>query len=165
MLSIRQLTPEDASGFRRLRLEGLEQAPGAFSASLESEQDRPVEWFARILEKQIAYGGFVEDKLAAIAVLQLYREQSKLAHRGYIWGVYASPAGRGKGLNRQLLEMLVQRARDEGLEILHLGVDPENTPAAKLYRSVGFEQMGFNKRALKVNGRYVDEINMALELL
>jgi ribosomal protein S18 acetylase RimI-like enzyme len=50
-------------------------------------------------------------------------------------------AMRGHGVGRHLLDALVQEARGQALPGLSLSVSPQN-PAAKLYRQVGFEEVG-----------------------
>ena len=51
------------------------------------------------------------------------------------------PSRRGKGLGRDLLAKLIERARAEGYEQLSLSVEPDN-PAIRLYEETGFEKVG-----------------------
>lgn len=53
------------------------------------------------------------------------------------------PASRGRGLGSRLLGELIALARIEGLTALSLSVEPENF-AARLYRNLGFVQVGTN---------------------
>jgi GNAT superfamily N-acetyltransferase len=51
------------------------------------------------------------------------------------------PNKRGGGHGSQLLEALIQRARDDGYKALSLSVEPDN-PALKLYERLGFRKVG-----------------------
>jgi len=42
IMQLRTLTPEDASVFQELRLQGLREAPTAFASSYEEECDTPL---------------------------------------------------------------------------------------------------------------------------
>jgi ribosomal protein S18 acetylase RimI-like enzyme len=83
-----------------------------------------------------------------------------------VWGVYVSPAGRGQGLARRLMQTVIAHARTvEGLEILQLGVGVHNEPARTLYGAMGFEVYGVERKALKLpDGRTIDEELRVLEL-
>ncbi len=50
---------------------------------------------------------------------------------------------RGRGLGSRLLRELIVLAQIEGLPALSLSVEPQNV-AARLYRSLGFVQVGTN---------------------
>ena len=50
------------------------------------------------------------------------------------------PNKRGHGLGSQLLEALIQRARDDGFHALSLSVEPQN-PALPLYERFGFRKV------------------------
>jgi [ribosomal protein S18]-alanine N-acetyltransferase len=52
---------------------------------------------------------------------------------------------RGRGLARKLLEYLLERARASGMHEAFLEVRPSNTTAARLYHSMGFEQVGMRR--------------------
>jgi ribosomal-protein-alanine N-acetyltransferase len=52
---------------------------------------------------------------------------------------------RGRGLARKLLEYLLERARIAGMHEAFLEVRPTNTTAARLYHSMGFEQVGMRR--------------------
>jgi len=98
----------------------------------------------------------------------------KLAHKGMFWGMYVRPPGRGTGLARQLVEAVIDHARTHNastpdasmrLEQIQLSVVAGNLPAGRLYQSLGFEPYGTEKRALKIDGRYFDDILMVKWLL
>ena len=57
----------------------------------------------------------------------------------FVDDLYLVPEARGRGLGRIVLDLLEAQARDLGLAALFLVVDPENTPALRLYRRQGFE--------------------------
>lgn len=52
---------------------------------------------------------------------------------------------RCRGLARRLLSYLVERARSNGMYEAFLEVRPSNTAAARLYFSMGFEQVGVRR--------------------
>lgn len=71
---------------------------------------------------------------------------------------------RGLGLGRAMLEAALDYAAGvPGLEIVYLGVIPENATAAALYRSVGFTEEGRQRGFLKLpGGSRHDHVLMAL---
>jgi len=52
---------------------------------------------------------------------------------------------RGRNIGRQMLMLLLERARQAGMTDTFLEVRPSNPHAIALYRSVGFEQVGLRK--------------------
>lgn len=159
-VEIRFLVAQDASEWRRLRLEALEGDPVAFSASAEDHQllsDQEIG--SRIADTGDSFmaGAFRGGRLLGMA--GFYREKGvKSRHKGRVWGVYVSPPERSRGLARQILDKLMVRARGiEGVEQVLLSVTATQDAARELYRSLGFEVFGLEPRALKIGGRYVDE--------
>jgi ribosomal protein S18 acetylase RimI-like enzyme len=89
----------------------------------------------------------------------------KSRHKGHVWGVYVTEARRGRGMGRALMGSLVDRARAcQGLEQIILTVTTEQTAARRLYESLGFQKFGQEPRALRIDGRYVDEDYLVLML-
>lgn len=61
---------------------------------------------------------------------------SPQAVRGYLFNVYTDPGFRGRGLARQLTEILLEVARGQGIGMVDLHASKD---AEALYRSMGFE--------------------------
>lgn len=59
---------------------------------------------------------------------------------------------RCRGLARKLLLYLLDRARVAGMHEAFLEVRPSNTVASRLYRSLGFEQVGIRKGYYQATG-------------
>ncbi|WP_407850309.1 N-acetyltransferase family protein [Bordetella petrii] len=160
--AIRRLDAQDAATYRRLRLEALQTHPTAFGSSWEEESVRPVEWFAARLANQPMLGGWRGERLCGTA--GIYLEQGrKTRHKGTIVGVFVHPEARGAGLGQALVRELIDYATGR-LDTLLLTVEASNTAAYALYRKLGFESYGREPRALKIDGRYYDEILMALRM-
>jgi RimJ/RimL family protein N-acetyltransferase len=82
-------------------------------------------------------------------------------HAGVL-GIGLLPDHRGQGIGRRLMDATVQAAQAAGIERIELGVFATNSVAASLYRSCGFVQEGVQRGARKIDGRYDDQILMAL---
>jgi [ribosomal protein S18]-alanine N-acetyltransferase len=67
------------------------------------------------------------------------------AGEAHILNVCIRAEHRGRGLARKLLEYLLERARISGMHEAFLEVRPSNTTAARLYHSMGFEQVGMRR--------------------
>jgi [ribosomal protein S18]-alanine N-acetyltransferase len=67
------------------------------------------------------------------------------AGEAHILNVCVRDEYRCRGLARKLLLLLLDRARLAGMYEAFLEVRPSNTPAARLYQSLGFEQVGIRR--------------------
>ncbi len=170
MISVefRMVTPEDASAWRRVRLEALEGDPEAFGASTDAYRElTDDEIRSRIacdMSNKFVLGAFANCELVGTA--GFVRESGlKERHKGRVWGVFLRASHRGEGVGRRMMTLLLEQARKiEGLEQINISVATTQTAAMKLYRSLGFRPYGCEPRALKVNGRYIDEEHLWLHL-
>jgi ribosomal protein S18 acetylase RimI-like enzyme len=157
-IAIRRLQPDDAEAYRAIRLEALERSPEAFGSMFEVEAAHPLDFFAERLRSNAVFGAWVGGNLLGIAGFR--REAGpKHRHKGALWGVYLTPAGRGTGMARALIEQLIEHAR-EHVELLQLVVVSTNAPARRLYANLGFAEYGLEKHALKHAGVYYDQLLM-----
>jgi GNAT superfamily N-acetyltransferase len=56
----------------------------------------------------------------------------------YLAELYVTPARRGQGLGRALMEAALRQARDRGADSMDIGVDEPDLVARRLYESLGF---------------------------
>ena len=72
---------------------------------------------------------------------------------------------RGQGLGKQILDLAIKWAKDQGsLSWIELSVFAHNTPARKLYSSVGFSEIAVLEDKLRVGGTSIDDVIMTLKL-
>lgn len=159
---IRPLRVDEAPTWRAIRLEALRLHPEAFGASFEHEEAQPLAFFEERLTGGTMFGGFRDQELLG-NVGFLIQPGAKRAHKGMLWGMYVRSAGRGTGLARDLVRAVLDHAR-ERVELIQLTVVADNRIARRLYASFGFEPYGIEQRALKVEGRYLDDVLMAKPL-
>lgn len=165
--SIRELTLDDAPQMRELRLLGLKTDSFAFGASFETESLQPLSFFeSRCTSSygKVLFGGFVDGQL--VALTNLVREQGlKSNHHASIYAVYTHPNFRGRGISKALLTEAIHTAKNwPGLEFVQLGVATNNAAAIRVYEQAGFKTWGTQTSALCVDGKYIDEHYMALDL-
>lgn len=163
MITLRELTGEDAVTFRQVRLRGLQESPTAFGASYEQEEKLPLEEYARRLEgsadKWVLGAFHAEELVGALGFLR--NMGNKAHHKGFIWGVYVVPHFRGQGIGRMLLaEALARLEALPGLRRVYLTVVTSNTAAFQLYQSAGFVCYGEEEEALCVDGTFYSEYLM-----
>lgn len=92
-------------------------------------------------------------------------ERPRLRHKGNVYGVYVAPAARGLGVGSGLLLALIAWARGcPGLLQLHLSVSVTQEAARRLYARHGFRVYGLEPRALRIEGRDIDEEHLCLML-
>jgi GNAT superfamily N-acetyltransferase len=61
-----------------------------------------------------------------------------LAVLRYLAELYVTPARRGHGLGRALMEAALREARNRGADTMEIGVDEPDLVARHLYESLGF---------------------------
>ena len=71
---------------------------------------------------------------------------------------------REKGLGNRLIDATMNAAREFGLERVELEVHASNIQAVKWYERLGFTLEGVKKKARKIDGKYDDDLVMALFL-
>jgi GNAT superfamily N-acetyltransferase len=164
-IEIRPLTHAEADAilYRGVRLEALKANPEAFGSSYETEAAQSLNWFSGRLADSTVLGAFRDTELVGIVAL-VVQQGPKKAHKGIIVGMYVRPDARGGGTGRRLMEAIIGIARDR-VELIQLTVVRDNEEARRLYASLGFQEYGMEWHSLKHDGRYYDEILMAMNLL
>ena len=157
-LQLRRLETSDAALYMDIRLEALQRNPEAFGSTFEWENAQPLSWFEASLGRAAIFGAFLDGTLAGMAGFAA-QESSKRAHKAPLWGMYVRAAARNTGLGKRLVAAVLDHARGR-VEMVQLTVVSENETARRLYGAMGFVEYGYEKRALKQDGRYYDDVLM-----
>ncbi len=87
--------------------------------------------------------------------------RSIYAHCGVL-GMGLLPPFRGQGIGKRLMLRTLEAAKAFGLQRIELTVRENNKNAIALYRSVGFETEGVQRRAVQLDGVYENVVCMAV---
>jgi RimJ/RimL family protein N-acetyltransferase len=163
-MHISRLQPADAPQYRTLMLQAYELAADAFTSTVEERSAEPMSfWVKRIADPtglSTAFGAFNNEELIGTAALE-FSAKPKTKHKAHIIGMYVSPAARGTGAGRALLEATLEYARTKaGLLTLTLTVTEGNAPAVNLYQRFGFQTFGVEPLAILTPTGFKAKVHM-----
>ncbi|BCB03746.1 GNAT family N-acetyltransferase [Bacillus sp. KH172YL63] len=167
-MEIKLLDVSHAEAYWALRLQMLQDSPASFAGSYEEAIKRPdpIGTVSKRLQdpESHTFGCWFHGQLAG--TVTLVREAPlKMRHKASVYAMYVSPAYRGKGVARKLMDAAIALSKEiEGIEQLSITVVTSNESARGLYLSCGFKPYGTEKRAMKYNDEYFDEELMVLFL-
>jgi len=160
-VSLRPLNPGDAPAYRSFRIEALRRTPSAFTSSFDEESGKPLAWSVnRLAGPDLVLGAFdVAANLIGTAGLSV-PEGRQARHKGTLFGMAVASSAGGRGIGRLLVQGVLESALAQSLLQVGLTVTADNTVAAGLYLSCGFEVWGHEPRAVVVNGNAITKVNM-----
>ncbi len=104
------------------------------------------------------------DAIVGSLVLGPWTALESSRHVVEVNGLAVDPARQGEGIGARLLDAAIARARGRGKRRLVLRVLSTNTGARRLYERHGFAVEGAHHDAFLLEGSYVDDLLMALDL-
>jgi len=162
-LEFRLLTDKDASKFKEIRLEALQEHPEAFLGSHAVESKKPKQFFLDAVNHDKVMGCFKKETGRLLGIVGYYvitpEKHGKRAHSAKIWGFYIRHEYRGRGFAKKLFSKLLDEA-EGNIEKVLLKVNARSRGAIKLYQSLGFSKYGFEARSLKIGDKYYDDVLM-----
>jgi RimJ/RimL family protein N-acetyltransferase len=157
-VTVREGIFSDASQFRELRLDALQNSPIAFSADLQLNLNHPISfWEDRLNFNEHSMIFFAEHGNNLIGMTGIsQREPPKTKHGADIFSVYTRPEWRGLHIAEMLIKACVHWAQARNVNILRLGVTATNSSAVRLYERCGFKIYGTEPRDIFYEGTYYD---------
>jgi phosphinothricin acetyltransferase len=154
-LSIRPATLDDAPRIADIYNQGIAER----GATFETEPRTPEAIRVRLADAAqfpllVAAAG---DGVIGWAGLSSYRPRPCYAGIAE-FSIYLDRAGRGRGVGRQLLEALIEAARERGYWKLVSRVFPFNAASRALCRACGFREVGIYEKHGRLDGRWTDVV-------
>lgn len=122
----------------------------ALLPQLSSGADLEEEELARVLENKNANVFVARDGKKIVGIGLLVIMPVLVEQRGRIEDVVVDESCRGKGVGRELMEMLLLAARGKGLAAIELSSGPQREAANALYKKLGFEEKETNVYRLEL---------------
>jgi RimJ/RimL family protein N-acetyltransferase len=133
-VTVRALEPDDLTQWEQLNTDYLTE----LSLPLQTTVMQRKEDFVSRARARLWWGAFEGARLVAIAGLN-----ATYGYLGQVGGVYTVPERRNRGLSRAAMRLLIQDSREyHRFERLTLFTGEDNSPARRLYESLGFESAG-----------------------
>jgi len=166
--AIRQARPEDAGQIiayvQRLAEEpGVDIliSPGEFNLTIEEEQKILADY--AVSENSCFLIAEVDKQI--VGVLNCRRGHRRSIRHVTTLGISVDQAWRGRGIGSQLMESAIEWARSAGIiRCIELYVFERNARAIHVYQKFGFQVEGKRQRAAFKEGKYLDDLIMALLL-
>lgn len=160
---VRRLTVEDLAAARALHRFGIGESPNGFVDVADTDAARPDSEVEAMIARGEYWGAFDGERLVAKLTIDALPYPS-LAHTFWIHAVYVHPDARGTGVSGELIRAAIEGAKSRGARRVALWVNGVNAHARALYERVGFRQTGAIPGGIKIDGAYVDDVLMTLEL-
>ena len=141
---VRAFQAPDWRLYRELRLSALKESPDAFGGTFAESAARPEDqWRTRLTDApadtDLPLLGLVGDEPAGLAWGKIEVGDRDTAT---VYQMWVAPAHRRTGLGRLLLTSVIDWAKARDARRVLLGVTCGDSPARKLYNSVGFLPAG-----------------------
>ncbi len=164
-MKILELTTENTSKYKRFFLQGLVAHPDTFRISENDELSAPFPTNNLPDSFTLAATSGSGDWMGVVSFQREGSDRERLRHKGLLFRMYVAAAFGGRGVGGALVAEVVRRARQlENMEQVNLTVIATNEKAKSLYAKFGFRTYGLEKNAVKHEGYYLDEEQMALFL-
>ena len=75
------------------------------------------------------------------AIIKEGKTYNTFGQYSFLGFMYVEPAYRGQGVNKLIIEKLVEWSREKGLKEIRLHVYSDNLPAIRAYEKVGFKKI------------------------
>jgi ribosomal protein S18 acetylase RimI-like enzyme len=144
-ITVRRFVADEWRMYRDLRLRALADSPDAFGSTYEREAARAEEdWKDRLAaaveeREQMPVVALDGTTPVGLAWGRVDEGDAAVAHLFQVW---VAPEHRARGVGRSLTDAVIAWARDLGVRTLRLGVTPSHPAALRLYRGVGFVDVG-----------------------
>jgi GNAT superfamily N-acetyltransferase len=141
MLTVAELTPNDAALFRALRIEALTSDPDAFGQTVESAIAEPDSaWTERLAALGGPRGAVLVARLgeAPIGFCGVGPDAER-ADGAFLWGMFVRAERRGTGAASALLAAAEAWARLHGHGVMRGMVAAPNETAIEFYRRRGYQ--------------------------
>lgn len=162
-MTVRRLTPADADAFRRIRLQMLRTDPTAFGSNHADWARKSLAEIGDWIAKMHLFAEMRDGKCRATGAWYL-RPEGSADGRGHVIAVYTMPELRRQGLFRQIMQMLEQDARRNGVVQLELDVSASQPAAQAGYLALGYGEIGRRPGAKCHDGVCSDTITMRKRL-
>ncbi len=140
-VEVRRIGAGEGTLLKEVRLAALRDAPHAFASDVEEESAWPPDaWADRAGQRSEGYdaANFVaESEEGAVGLVGAYRSQEEPGTVELV-SMWVAPAARGQGIGAQLVERVVDWAREGAARRVALWVMRGNEPALALYERTGF---------------------------
>jgi len=146
MNQISLLTPQDLE--RALAIEQRSHAFPWSEKTLASNQG----------ERYLNYQLTVDGQMAAFAITQQVLDEATL------FNLAVDPDFQRRGIGRELLQFLISRLAERGVQTLWLEVRASNRPAMALYEQLDFNEVSIRRNYYPTAGGKEDAIIMALTI-
>jgi ribosomal protein S18 acetylase RimI-like enzyme len=150
---IRPATPADEPALRALDTDNW----STLSSPVPERPDREFEVEGVLVAE-------LEDGIAGYVKLGPAFPIESTNHVLEIKGLTVDAGHRRRGVGRALMHAAIEMAREAGARKLILRVLGHNADARSLYAACGFEVEGVLREFFYLDGRYVDDVLMALQL-
>ncbi len=163
-LTVRPATPDDAemtlAYLAQIAGESDNLSFGAEGLDMNVEQERG--YIEGITGRSLLLLGFIGDELAAMGALKCMRRE-RAQHRASL-SVTVRKKYWHRGIGTQMVNHLIEHARQGGISVIELEVRSDNVSAISLCQKMGFERIGVYPKFFRINGRDYDADLMNLYL-
>lgn len=159
--AIRRAATNDLDAIRRIYNEGIEDRIATLDADPKDAAEIE-EWWARHAGRYAVLVALRDGEIAGWASLNPYSH--RCAYDGVAdLSIYVARSARGTGLGKALLRELHDVAKANDFYKIVLFTFPSNEAGQRLYRGLGYREVGVFKEQGRLDGRPVDV--MAMEKL
>jgi len=155
MVTIRLAERKDAAAIADIYNQGIAERGSTFETEPRSADD-----ITARLGVQLRFPTLVAEDAGTVlgwAGLSSYRARACYAGVGE-FSVYLDQTARGRGVGRQLVEALVEAARERGYWKLVSRIFPFNTASRALCRACGFREVGVYEKHGCLDGQWLDVV-------
>lgn len=140
-MQIERMGRGDWERVRTLRLRALRDAPDAFARTHAEEAAQPPAFWRDRLASPVAatFLAVTSDADVGVAVGAPFPERDGAAG---LFAMWVAPEARGRGVGDELVDAVIDWARQAGYTRVVLDVGDTNVAAIRLYRRKGFERTG-----------------------